>query len=88
MSMKRKILAAALVASTSLAFIPAYAAGDDDNPNFFVRMSKMAEQSSDGKVSKQQVTGVVEKADTRKEGKIDKKQDEIFWKMFTAPSGG
>ena len=27
-----------------------------------------------------------DKADTRKEGKLDEKQAEIFWKMFTAPS--
>ena len=87
MNTKRKIFAAALLSSLAFAIPAAHA--DDDYPNVFV---KMLEQSSDKKVSKPQVMATVErmfdKADTRKEGKLDRNQTEAFWKMLTTSSGG
>lgn len=84
--MQKMILAAALLASAALAVFPVQA--DDHKSSVFERM---CDQSPDGKVSKTQVMTIVEKmfdkADTRREGKLDKKQAEFFWKQFTAESG-
>jgi len=65
--------------SAALALAPAAQAGDDVAPNQFVRM---ASQSKDGMVSKAEVMKMVEKAfdkqDTKKMGKLDKKQADAF----------
>jgi hypothetical protein len=78
----------ATLALGAFAFTPLPIRADDDYPNIFV---KMCEKSPDGKVTKAEVMEVVEKAfdkhDTRKEGKLDKKQTEAFLKNLTRESG-
>jgi hypothetical protein len=84
-----KMLAAA--AFTSLAFaVPAAYADDTSNANNFV---KMCDADKDGTVSKAEAMRMVEKmfdkADTKKAGKLDKKQVELFLKsLVDASSGG
>jgi hypothetical protein len=62
--------------------------GEISDQNIFV---KMCDASPDGKVSKEQVMRTVDrmfdKHDTRKEGKLDRKQVEYFLMALTAPSG-
>jgi hypothetical protein len=88
MKLATKILGALALTTFAFANLPIHA-GDDDYPNIFV---KMCEKSSDGKVSKSEVMKTVEKMfdkhDTRKEGKLDKKQADAFYKAFTRESGG
>ena len=86
--MKFATLAAA--ALTSLAFcVPAAYAGDDVNANAFV---KMCDMDKDGMVSKAEALKMVEKmfdkADTKKAGRLDKKQVEIFLKSLMSDSNG
>ncbi len=87
MNLKQAMLASLVFGA--FAFTPFPIRADDDYPNIFV---KMCEKSPDGKVTKAEVMAVVEKAfdkhDTRKEGKLDKKQTEIFLKNLTRESGG
>ncbi len=83
-----KILAAA--ALTSLAFaVPTAYADDTANANNFV---KMCDADKDGMVSKAEAMKMVEKAfakaDTKKTGKLDKKQVEVFLKMLMTDSSG
>ena len=82
-----KILAATL---TSLAFaVPTAYADDTANASNFV---KMCDQDKDGMVSKAEVMKMVEKmfdkADVKKQGKLDKKQVEGFLKSLMTDSGG
>jgi hypothetical protein len=85
----KSIFAAAAFATLAVAIAPSYAAGDDDNANVFV---KMCDAAPDGKVSKAEVMKAVEKMfdkhDTRREGKLDRKQAEIFARELSRPSGG
>lgn len=87
MKMIRRTLGAMALASLAFAVLPTLA--DDTNPNVFV---KMCDKAPDGKVSKAEVMRMVEKmfdkADTRKEGRLDKKQVEYFLKQFTAQEPG
>ena len=74
----------AAVAFTSLAFAaPAAYADDTSNANNFV---KMCDTDKDGMVSKAEAMKMVEKMfdkqDTKKMGKLDKKQVEAFLKDF------
>jgi hypothetical protein len=73
-----KTLALAVLASAAFA-MPAYAENDAVNPYAFVTM---CEKDKDGMVSKAEVMKQVEKmfdkADTKKEGRLDKKQVEFF----------
>jgi hypothetical protein len=89
MKLTTKIGAALALTTFAFATVPVLAIGDDDNPNIFV---KMCERSPDGKVSKTEVMKTVERMfdrhDTRKEGKLDKKQADAFYKAFTRESGG
>ena len=85
MNLKGTLLAAVAVISLTMSAL----AADDDYPNVFV---KMCDERSDKKVKKEEVMDTVsrmfDKADTRKEGKLDKEQAEAFLRMLTAPSGG
>lgn len=90
--MKRSsILIAALpVVTLAVSALPLFAE-DAPKPKTFVQM---AENMADGKVPKEMVMGAVErtfdKADTKKEGKLDSnqaKQFQFFLKEFTRESG-
>jgi len=80
------ILAAA-AAATLLAAPVAYA-GEDLDPNLFV---KMADKNKDGMVSKEEMMKAVEKMfdkhDTKKKGMLDKKQAEEFLKELMKGGG-
>jgi len=75
----RKLTHALTIAAftAAVAAAPAAFAGDDQYPNILV---KMAEKSKDGMVSKAEVMKTVEKMfdkhDTKKMGRLDKKQVE------------
>jgi hypothetical protein len=83
-----KVFAAAALATLAFAVVPSWA--DDEQSNF---VTKMAEQSPDGKVTKADVMKKVEKMfdkhDSRKEGKLDKKQADAFYRdlMNRSPGG-
>ena len=87
MNLIKTFSAAAL---TSLAFaVPTAYADDTANANFFV---KMCDENKDGTVSKAEAMKMVEKmfdkADTKRSGKLDKKQVEIFLKSLQTDSMG
>jgi hypothetical protein len=89
MKLLHKTLAALALTTFAFAILPSHAEGEEENQNIFV---KMCEKSPDGKISKSQVMKTVEKMfdkhDSRKEGKLDKKQADAFYKAFTRQSGG
>ncbi len=82
-----KMLAMAAIAAT-FAAVPLAHAGDDINPDAFV---KMCDADKDGMVSKAEVMKMVEKMydkhDTKKMGKLDKKQVEAFLKELMKGGG-
>ena len=82
-----KILAMAAMATAFCAAPLAYA-GDDINPDAFV---KMCDTDKDGMVSKAEVMKMVEKMydkhDSKKMGKLDKKQVEAFLKELLKGGG-
>ena len=82
-----KILALAAMA-TALSAVPLAHAGDDINPDAFV---KMCDTDKDGMVSKAEVMKMVEKMydkhDSKKMGKLDKKQVEAFLKELMKGGG-
>jgi hypothetical protein len=79
-----------VVAAMAAAFCaaPLAHAGDDINPDAFV---KMCDADKDGMVSKAEVMKMVEKMydkhDTKKMGKLDKKQVEAFLKELMKGGG-
>lgn len=80
----------AAVALTSLAFaVPTAYADDSKNANNFV---KMCDTDKDGMVSKAEAMKMIEKLwdkqDTKKTGKLDKKQVELFLKSLMDGSSG
>jgi Ca2+-binding EF-hand superfamily protein len=83
-----RTLAIASLAASSAFFLPAAQATNDVNPNAFV---KQCDTDKDGMVSKAEVMKHVEmmfdKMDTKKMGKLDKKQVEAFLKSFMMLSG-
>ena len=83
-----KALAAAAIAACALSIPAVQAAGDDPNASYFV---KMCDTDKDGMVSKEEVMKMVEKMfdkhDTKKMGKLDKKQAEDFLKDLLKGSG-
>ena len=89
MRLSRLVLAASATA-VLLSFQPAFAAAEGEavNPDAFV---KMCDTDKDGMVSRQEVMKHVEKmfdrADTRHEGKLDKKQVEIFLRDLMKQGG-
>jgi hypothetical protein len=82
-----KALAVAVVTACAAAITPAMA-GDDLNPNAFV---KMCDADKDGMVSKAEFMKAVEKMydkqDTKKMGKLDKKQTEALLKELMKGGG-
>lgn len=84
----KTIFAAAALTTLAFAAVPTLA-GDDDYPNIFV---EMCAKSPDGKISKADVMKRVErmfdKHDTRKEGKLDKKQAQAFYESLMNKSPG
>ncbi len=82
-----KMMAAAAMAAAVCA-VPLAQAGEDINPDAFV---KMCDSDKDGMVSKAEVMKAVEKmfdkADTKKMGKLDKKQVEVFLKELMKGGG-
>ena len=80
------LLAAAAIAAAFCT--PLAHAGDDINPDAFV---KMCDTDKDGMVSKAEVMKMVEKMydkqDTKKMGKLDKKQVEAFLKELMKGGG-
>ena len=88
--MKSITRALAAAAFTTMVFAaPAAYADDAANANHFVTM---CDQDKDGMVSKAEAMKMVEKmfdkADTRKMGKLDKKQVEIFLKSLISDRQG
>jgi hypothetical protein len=83
------MLAVAAMASAVLAVPAANAAREDEGFDKFV---KMYPRDKDGMVSKQDVMKTVEKMfdkhDTKKMGKLDRKQLEIFLQELMKASGG
>ena len=84
-----KTLSAVALASLAFAAPATFAQGQDPYPNFFV---KMCDENKDGMVSKAEAMKMVEKmfdkADTKKSGKLDKKQVELFLKSLQSDSLG
>ena len=82
-----KMLALAAMA-TALCSAPLVYAGDDINPEAFV---KMCDTDKDGMVSKAEMMKMVEKMydkhDSKKMGKLDKKQAEAFLKELMRGGG-
>jgi len=74
-----KVLAAAALAASMFAIPAAFAAEESLDASHFV---KMCDADKDGMVSKAEVMKAVEKmfdkADTKREGKLDRKQVELF----------
>ena len=84
------ILANSLVA-VSLMAAPAVFAADKPHKMNMDEFMKSCDMDHDGMMSKAEMVAHMEKMfdkmDTKKTGKLDKKQTEIFLKQFTAPSG-
>lgn len=82
--------AVSIVSFASLA-LPGHAQGDEENQNIFVRVHESKPEAHEAKVTRAEVLAKTEKAfaklDTKKEGKLDKNQYEIFLKELTAESG-
>ena len=83
-----KTMAAVAVAACALA-LPAAHAGEDLNPDAFV---KMCDTDKDGMVSKAEFMKMMEKMydkhDSKKMGKLDKKQAEALIKELMRGGGG
>jgi hypothetical protein len=88
MKQLKTILAAATLASAMIAAPAAYAQ-ESPNADAFV---KMCDADKDGMVSKAEAMKMIEKMwdkqDTKKMGKLDKKQVELFLKELMKPTGG
>lgn len=85
-----KLLAGSLVAASLLAAPAAFA--DDMKKVNMDDFMKACDMNHDGMVTKSEMMkhmeAMFDKIDTKKTGKLDKKQAEQFLKQFTAPSGG
>ena len=82
-----RFLAVAAMATAACA-MPLAHAGDDVNPDAFV---KMCDTDKDGMVSKAEMMKMVEKmfdkVDTKKQGKLDKAQAEAFLRELMKGGG-
>ena len=82
-------LASSMVAATLMAAPAAFAADKTVNMDEFM---KSCDTDHDGMMSKAEMLKHMEKMfdkiDTKKTGKLDKKQAEAFLKQLTTPSGG
>lgn len=83
----KRSLAIAALAATAFAMPVAHAREDMDADKFV----KMCDEDKDGMVSKAEMMKTMEKMfdkqDTRRSGKIDKKQVDLFLKDFMKMSG-
>ena len=86
-----KALAGSMVA-VSLMAAPAVFAADSTKTVHMDEFMKSCDMDHDGMMCKSEMLKHMEKMfdkiDTKKTGKLDKKQTEDFLKQFTAPSGG
>ena len=86
-----KTLATSMFAVSLLA-APAAFAADTPKTAHMDEFMKACDMDHDGMMSKEEMLKHMEKMfdkmDTKKTGKLDKKQTEAFLKQFTAPSGG
>ena len=86
-----KTLAGSMVAVSLMAATAVFAA-DAPKMVHMDEFMKSCDMDKDGMVSKDEMMKHMEKMfdkmDTKKTGKLDKKQAEAFLKQFTAPSGG
>ena len=77
--------------AASLLIAPAAFAVDKSHKMNMDEFMKSCDMDKDGMMSKAEMLAHMEKMfdkmDTKKTGKLDKKQSEIFLKQFTAPSG-
>ena len=84
------MLANSMVA-VSLMAAPAVFAADPPHKMNMDKFMKECDMDHDGMMSKAEMLAHMEKMfdkmDTKKSGKLDKKQSELFLKQFTAPSG-
>jgi len=84
-----KTIFAAAAMATALVSAPLAYAQEAVSPDAFV---KMCDADKDGMVSKAEAMKMIEKMwdkqDTKKMGKLDKKQVEAFLKDLLKPSGG
>ena len=82
-------LAISMVAVSLLA-APAVFAADPPHKMNMTQFMKECDMDHDGMMSKAEMLAHMEKMfdkmDTKKSGKLDKKQSELFLKQFTAPS--
>ncbi len=92
--MKRKNMLANSMIAVSLIAAPAAFAADsqhDMNKMNMDEFMKSCDMDKDGMMSKAEMMAHMEKMfdkmDTKKSGKLDKKQTEDFLKQLTAPSG-
>ena len=78
--------------AVSLMIAPVAFAADDAKKVHMDAFMKACDMDHDGMVSKAEMMkhmeAMFDKMDTKKTGKLDKKQTEAFLKQFTAPSGG
>ena len=83
------MLASSMVAA-SLLVAPAVFAADTTKKVNMDEFMKSCDMDKDGMMSKAEMVAHMEKMfdkmDTKKSGKLDKKQSELFLKQFTAPS--
>ena len=77
--------------AVSLLAAPAAFAADKDHKMNMDEFMKSCDMDKDGMMSKAEMVAHMEKMfdkmDTKKAGKLDKKQTEFFLKQLTAPSG-
>lgn len=76
--------------AVSLLAAPAVFAADSTHKMNMDEFMKSCDMDHDGMISKAEMMAHMEKMfdkmDTKKTGKLDKKQSELFLKQFTAPS--
>jgi hypothetical protein len=89
-AMKLKNVLASAMAAASLVAAPALFAAEPAHKMTMDHFMKECDMDHDGMMSKAEMLAHMEKMfdkmDTKKAGKLDKKQTELFLKQFTAPS--
>ena len=88
--MKLTTMLANSMVAVSLMAAPAVFAADPPHKMNMDQFMKECDMDHDGMMSKSEMLAHMEKMfdkmDTKKTGKLDKKQTELFLKQFTAPS--
>ena len=89
--MKLNNMLASTMVAVSLMAAPAVFAAETTKKMNMDEFMKSCDMDHDGMMSKAEMVAHMEKMfdkmDTKKTGKLDKKQTEEFMKQFTAPSG-